>query len=80
MKAIEINAKTDQFGHLKIDYQLNKSEMNVRVLILIEVDSIEIEEEDLWMNSISKNSSFDFLGEPEEDVYSPKDGEPLNDK
>jgi hypothetical protein len=31
------------------------------------------------MNSISKNPSFDFLNEPEEDVYSLKDGEPFND-
>lgn len=79
MRAIEINSQTDKFGHLKIDYQLNKSERKVRVLILVEDDSYEIEEEKLWMNSISTNPSFDFLSEPAEDVYSPKDGEPLND-
>ena len=43
------------------------------------IEIFEIEEEKLWMNSISKNPAFDFLGEPEEDVYSQKDGEPLND-
>ena len=78
MKAIEINTKTDQFGHLKIDYQLDKSESKVRVLILVEDDSTEVEEEKLWMYSLSKNPSFDFLSEPEEDIYSPKDGEPFN--
>jgi hypothetical protein len=76
MKAIEITSKTDKFGHLKIDYQINKPERNVRVLILLE-DEYEQEEEKLWMNSISKNHSFDFLNEPAEDVYSLKDGEPL---
>ena len=79
MRAIEINLKTDKFGHLKIDYPLNKSERKVRVLILVEDDSTEILEENILMNSISKNPAFDFLGEPEEDVYSQKDGEPLND-
>jgi len=79
MKAIEINSKTDKFGHLKIDYKLNKSERNVRVLILIEEESYEVEEEKLWLNSISRNPAFDFLSEPSEDIYSPKDGEPFND-
>lgn len=79
MRAIEIISKTDKSGHLKIDYMLNKSDRNVRILILLEEDSYEQEEEKLWMNSISKNPSFDFLNEPVEDVYSLKDGEPLND-
>ncbi len=79
MRAIEINSKTDKFGHLKIDYKLNKSERNVRVLILIEEESYEVEEEKLWLNSISRNPAFDFLSEPSEDIYSPKDGEPFND-
>ena len=78
MRAIEITSKTDKSGHLRIDYQLNKYERNVRVLILLE-DEYEQEEEKLWMNSISKNPSFDFLSEPAEDVYSLKDGEPFND-
>lgn len=79
MRAIEINSKTDKLGYLKIDYKLNKSERNVRILILVEDDSYEIEEEKLWMNSISKNPTFDFLSEPTEDIYTPKDGEPFND-
>jgi hypothetical protein len=79
MRAIEINSKTDKSGHLKIDYKLNKAERNVRVLILLEDDSYEQEEEKPWMNSISKNPSFDFLNEPAEDIYSLKDGEPFND-
>ena len=79
MRAIEINSKTDKFGHLKIDYPLDKSERKVRVLILVEDDSSEIEEEKLWMNSILKNPAFDFLSEPEEDVYLPTDGEPFDD-
>jgi hypothetical protein len=79
MKAIEINSKTDKTGHLKIDYKLDKSDKNVRVLILIADDPSDQEEENIWMNSISTNPAFDFLIDPAEDIYSLKDGEPFND-
>lgn len=79
MKAIEIKSKTDKTGHLKINYKLDKSESNVRILILLDEDSSDQEEEKLWMNSISKNPAFDFLNDPMEDIYSLKDGEPFND-
>lgn len=83
MKAIEIRSKTDKFGHLRIDYQLDKSEHDVRILILMDEDTSgyksEQEEEKLWMQSIAKNPAFDFLKEPSEDTYSLKDGEPFHD-
>lgn len=79
MKAIEINSKTDQSGRLKLDCHIGKSEKNVRILIPLEEDAYEQEEEKLWMDSVSKNPAFKFLNEPEEDIYSLKDGEPLND-
>jgi len=74
MRAIEINAKTDIHGHLKLNYPLHKSEQNVRVIILVD------EEEQLWLNAVSSNPAFDFLKEPEENIYSMNDGEPFNDK
>ena len=74
MRAIEINAKTDIHGHLKLNYPLHKSEQNVRVIILVD------EEEQLWLNAVSSNPAFDFLKEPEENIYSIKDGEPFDDK
>jgi hypothetical protein len=79
MRAIEINSKTDQSGRLKLDCQIGKSEKNVRILILLEEDTYPQEEEKLWMDSVTKNPAFNFLNEPEEDVYSLKDGEPMND-
>lgn len=78
MKAIEINSKTDKHGHLRINYPLNKKNSKVRVIILL-IEDKESEEEKLWMQSISNNPSFDFLKEPEEDIYSSNDGEPIND-
>lgn len=79
MKAIEINSRTDKSGYLKLDYKLDKSERNVRILILFDEDITEQDEEKLWMSSISKNPAFDFLSEEIEDIYSVNDGEPLND-
>ncbi len=79
MKAIEINSKTDKTGQLKINYNINKSNSKVRVLILIEDDSSENDEETVWMNAVSDNPAFDILNESAEDIYSLKDGEPFND-
>jgi len=78
MRAIEINSKTDKTGHLKIDYKLDKSDINVRVLILLD-DDTEQDEEKLWLKSISKNPAFSYLNDPAEEVYSLNDGEPFND-
>lgn len=79
MKAIELKSKTDKTGRLKIDYKLDKSERNVRVLILIDEDLSTEEEEELWAYSISRNPAFDFLKDPEEDIYTLKDGKPFDD-
>ncbi len=78
MKAIELNSETDQDGVLKISYKINKSNSKVRVLILYE-EKNESDEEKLWMDSIAKNPSFDFLNDPAEDIYTIKDGEPFHD-
>ena len=79
MKAIEINTMTDKFGHLHFDYPINKRERKVRVIILVDEKSNEIDEESLWLESVSSNPSFDFLNEPSENIYSLSDGEPIND-
>jgi len=79
MKAIEINTKTDKQGHLKLNYQLNKKDRKVRVIILIDEQSDDIDEEKEWINSIQSNPAFDFLKEPTENIYSLTDGEPFND-
>lgn len=75
MKAIELKSKTNQAGHLKIDLDLNIKNSAVRVLILMD----ENEEEQNWATYALKNEAFDFLKEPEEDIYSIKDGKPFND-
>lgn len=80
MKAIEINTKTDKSGHLKVDIPLKGKNQKVRLLILLSEDDETSEDEQQWLYSISKNPSFDFLNEPEEDIYSLNDGEPVDDE
>jgi hypothetical protein len=79
MKAIEITTKTDKYGNLKINYPMNKKESNVRVIILVDEKNEDLDEEKLWMNSISTNPAFDFLKDSHENIYSLTDGEPFND-
>ena len=76
MKAIEVKAKTDDQGHLKINVPLQKNNQEVRLIILLYEDDEETEANN-WLQFNSQNPSFDFLNEPEEDVYSVNDGEPL---
>jgi hypothetical protein len=73
MQAIEINSITDSKGHLKIDYPLHKKKSKVRVLILVD-DDADLDNEKLWMASISANPAFNFLKDSSEDIYSPNDG------
>ncbi|MFA6401151.1 MAG: hypothetical protein WCX31_05935 [Salinivirgaceae bacterium] len=79
MKAIEITTKTDKQGHLKINYPMNKKDSKVRIIILADEKSDDVDEDKLWMNSISSNPAFDYLKDINEDIYSVTDGEPFND-
>ena len=79
MKAIEITTKTDKTGHLKINYPMNKRDSNVRIIILVDEKNDEVDEEMLWLNSISSNPAFDFIKDSNENIYSLTDGEPFND-
>jgi len=79
MKAIELKARTDKYGHLQINYPINKKDRDVRVIILVEEKADDVDEEELWMKSISSNPAFDFLQDPNENIYKLTDGEPFDD-
>lgn len=78
MKAIETTGKIDKNGLLRLDKPLRLREKNVKIIILMPEEN-EIEDEKLWLNSISNNPAFAFLNDKEEDIYSLADGKPLND-
>lgn len=78
MKAIELKAKTDDSGNLKLDIPLERKNRQVKILILFKEDDELLDDENLWLYSNSNNPSLYFLNEPEEDIYSLNDGEPIN--
>jgi hypothetical protein len=38
------------------------------------------EDERLWLRSAARNPAFEFLADPEEDIYSAEHGEPFRDE
>jgi len=85
MKAIQTTGKIDAEGQLFLDSPikgiLSKS---VRVIIFVEETEIEGEspeeiDEDEWLHAAANNPVFDFLKDPEEDIYTLADGKPFND-
>ncbi|SFU17378.1 hypothetical protein SAMN04489724_4629 [Algoriphagus locisalis] len=76
MKAIELKTVTKKDGSIALDATGLKGGIPVRVLILSEE---EMEEENIYLKSLSNNPALDFLNEPEENVYTIKDGKPFRD-
>jgi len=79
MKAVEATGKIDKDGILHLSKPLKDKNRKVKVIVLVPEDDAEMEER-VWMEAISRNPAFDFLNDPSEDIYSPKDGKPLNGK
>lgn len=74
MKAIEIKTITKCDGSISVESTGLKGGIPVRVLILSEEGELE---EKKYRNFLSNNPALDFLNEPEEDVYTDKDGKPF---
>lgn len=49
----------------------------VRIIILLPEDEISEQE---WLHAAAVNPAFDFLKEPEEDIYTLTDGRPFYDQ
>ena len=77
MKAIELTGWIDEQYQLLLDTPIPSTAGSgrVRVLILVEEDDVD---EGQWLQAAAANPAFDFLNDPEEDIYSPSDGAPLN--
>lgn len=71
MKAIEIKAITNSDGSISLEPTGLKGGISVRVLILSEEEELD---EKNYLKFISKNPSLEFLNEPEQNVYTIKDG------
>jgi hypothetical protein len=79
VKAIETTGTIDIQHQLLLDEPLHVSgPTRVRVIILLPEDA-DIEEKE-WLYAAASNPAFDFLKEPEEDVYTSEDGRPFHDR
>jgi hypothetical protein len=85
MKAIQTTGKIDAEGQLSLDSPIKGIlSRSVRVIIFVEETEIEGEspeeiDEDEWLHAAANNPVFDFLKDPEEDIYTLADGKPFND-
>ena len=77
LTAIETTGTIEQSGRIVIDetFLVNAPTL-VRVIVLFP-ESEDLNESE-WLQAASKNEAFDFLNDPDEDIYSLSDGKPLN--
>ncbi len=79
IKAIEATGIINSKHQLILDNPLPiTGPAKVRIIILLPEET-EPSEQELYQAAAS-NPAFDFLKEPEEDIYSATDGRPFNDK
>lgn len=79
MTAIEMTGTVDEHRQLILDGSLPFSgPKRVRVIVLSRPDD-EVDEL-TWLQAATKNSAFDFLADPDEDIYSDNDGKAFHDE
>jgi len=52
----------------------------VRIIVLFPEEEYDEISESEWLRAAATNAAFDFLKEPEEDIYTLADGRPFDDK
>ena len=77
LTAIETTGTIEQSGRIVIDETFSvNAPTSVRVIVLFpETEDLS---ENEWLQAASKNEAFDFLNDPEENIYSLTDGKPLD--
>ena len=79
-KLIETGATVDERGHLELDEPMAPGgPRRVRVIVLLPDDDMADISEREWLATAARNPAFDFLNDPQEDVYSASDGRPFRD-
>lgn len=76
MKAIETTGRLEKSGILKLDKPIAISKNQKVKVIILYGEEDEIEEKD-WLASLANNTSFSFLKNKKEDIYSLSDGKPF---
>lgn len=77
-RAIETTGVVDTHRQLILDEPLPVwGPKRVRIIILLPEEDISEEE---WLRAAAANPAFDFLKEPQEDIYTLSDGRPFYDQ
>lgn len=77
-KAIEVQGTINKKHRLILDEELPvEGPKRVRVIILL-AEEAEIDETS-WLKAVSSNEAFDFLKNPEENIYTLADGKPFHE-
>lgn len=78
MRAMETTGTVDERRQLHLDEPLPiTASGKVRVIVLVSEEDAEDRE---WLRAAATNPAFEFLGDPEEDIYTPDDGRPFGDQ
>jgi hypothetical protein len=77
MKAIEVTGSVNEAGYVAFDRPIaNAKPLRFRGILLLP-DSIDLQDEE-WSPSAISASVRDLLDDPEEDIYTLEDGEPID--
>ncbi len=77
LTAIETTGTIEQNGRIVIDETFAVDEpTSVRIIVLFPESGDFGENE--WQRAASKNQAFDFLNDPDEDIYTVADGKPID--
>ena len=78
LQAVELIGTIDEKGQLHLDEPISAvGQGRVRVILLPEEAGIGGNE---WLKAAANNPAFDFLEDPDEDIYTLDDGQPFNDQ
>jgi hypothetical protein len=79
MTAIEMTGTVDENHQLRLDGVLPLSgPKRVRVIVLSPLTEITEEWNEVeWLKASLSNSAFEYLRDPEEDIYTVQDGKPF---
>ena len=79
MTALEMTGTIDEHQQLRLDDELPfPGPARVRVIVLYPSNNEWGEAE--WLKAAARNPAFEFLNDPEEDIYSLDDGKSFHDE
>ena len=79
MKAIEVTGSVNEEGYVAFDQPIANAKLLRFRGILLLPDSIDLQNQE-WSPSAISASVSDWLHDPEEDIYTLEDGEPIDDE